>query len=584
MQSKGSTYLTDWLAVTLRWLYLIGFVIAIGIGGDLSTEMLVVFLCASIWNVVLTVLVALHRRIVAHQYLSVFGDVVIATLVFMVGAAFGGHIAWVGLLPVSTAALYFQLGGSLILSIGFIIIQGIVALLLSSPFTALIYLSVLVLLYLVYGTMVGFIVKRMQMISRKAERAQLWSIREAERMEHERIRSIYKLVSALNASLNYERVLETALDIGYRNLVTTNQLDERMVSAVLLFTGGDHTEKRLRVGSARRFTSADLRLTIPGTQGLIGETIEEGAPKLASNIADDPEMSRFIALRACSVAYCIPLRIDLDTYGVLLYAHPNEKFFTPERREIFGIIGSQAVVAIQNARLYRDLELEKERMMEIQEEARKKLARDLHDGPTQSVAAMAMRTNYVRRLMDQDPKQAADELYKIEDLARQTTKEIRHMLFTLRPLVLESHGLIAALESMAEKMKDTYEQDVTIAADPKIIDQLEMGKQGVIFYIAEEAVNNARKHARAAHIWVRLKPYAEELALLEIEDNGVGFNVNKLNQGYENRGSLGMVNMQERSELVNGVLEVESAEGKGTRIAVIIPLTDHAVERVRRGL
>ena len=154
---------------------------------------------------------------------------------------------------------------------------------------------------------------------------------------------------------------------------------------------------------------------------------------------------------------------------MLLYAHPNEKYFTPERREIFDIIGNQAVVAIQNARLYRDLELEKERMMEIQEEARKKLARDLHDGPTQSVSALAMRANYVRRLMDRDPKVAAEELYKIEDMARQTTKEIRHMLFTLRPLVLESQGLIAALESMAEKMRDTYEQEVIIDADPGII-------------------------------------------------------------------------------------------------------------------
>ena len=72
-----------------------------------------------------------------------------------------------------------------------------------------------------------------------------------------------------------------------------------------------------------------------------------------------------IALRACPVAYCIPLRSGLDTYGVLLFAHPDEDFFTPDRREILDIIGDQAVVAIQNARLYRDLELEKERMMEI---------------------------------------------------------------------------------------------------------------------------------------------------------------------------------------------------------------------------
>jgi signal transduction histidine kinase len=158
------------------------------------------------------------------------------------------------------------------------------------------------------------------------------------------------------------------------------------------------------------------------------------------------------------------------------------------------------------------------------------------------------------------------------------------MLFTLRPLVLESSGLVAALESMAEKMNDTYDQNVIIEAEQAAIDQLEMGKQGVIFYIAEEAVNNARKYAEAEHIWVRVKNVAEDVVILEIQDDGVGFNVGAVDAGYENRGSLGMVNMRERSELVNGILKLESTEGKGTRIRLLIPLTDDAVERIRHGV
>jgi signal transduction histidine kinase len=229
------------------------------------------------------------------------------------------------------------------------------------------------------------------------------------------------------------------------------------------------------------------------------------------------------------------------------------------------------------------LELEKERMMEIQDEARKKLARDLHDGPTQSIAAIAMRVNFARRLIEREPGSAGEELFKIEDLARRTTKEIRHMLFTLRPLVLESQGLIAALASMAEKMQDTYDQHVTIQADPELIDKLDSGKQAVIFYIAEEAVNNARKHAEAAHVWVRLSQAKEDVALLEIEDNGVGFNVGAIDASYESRGSLGMVNMRERAELINGVLQIDSQVGKGTRILLWVPLSEQAAERMRHG-
>lgn len=584
MRSEGSTYLFDWLSITIRWMFLIGFVIAISMGGNLSVELMAIFLGASIWNVVLTIMVALQRRIVALAYLSVLVDMVFAVLLFVIGAAFGRQIAWIGLLPITTAALYFHIVGAFILSIAVVVVQGMVALLFSSLPVAGVYLGLLTMLYLLYSFVVGLIVRRMQAYSQRVERAQIRAIREAERLEHERSNSIYVLISAINASLNYDRVLETALDLGYSSLVTSNQLDERMVSAVLLFTGGDSVEKKLRVGSARRLTSADMRLMIPGTQGFIGRTIDEGEAMSTSRIREDPELARFIALRACNVAYCIPLRSGLDTYGVLLYAHPDDKFFTPERKEIFDIIGNQAVVAIRNARLYRDLEMEKERMMEIQEEARKELARELHDGPTQSVAALAMRTNYVRRLMAEDAKAAAEELKKIEDMARQTTKEIRHMLFTLRPLVLESQGLISAMELMAEKMMDTYEQEVIIEADPEIIPRLEMGKQGVVFNIAEEAANNARKHARAKRIWIRLKRYGDDLAILEVEDDGVGFDVGAMDRDYESRGSLGMINMQERADLVNGFLEVDSAPGKGTRVAVIIPLTDDAAERVQLGL
>jgi signal transduction histidine kinase len=132
-------------------------------------------------------------------------------------------------------------------------------------------------------------------------------------------------------------------------------------------------------------------------------------------------------------------------------------------------------------------------------------------------------------------------------------------------------------------MRETYAQNVIISVDPTIVAELEMSKQTVIFYIAEEAVNNARKHAQAANVWVRLKLVEQNLALLEIEDNGVGFNVGAVDAFYDQRGSLGMVNMRERAELVNGILRIDSAEGNGTRIRVLIPLSEEVADRLRNG-
>jgi signal transduction histidine kinase len=511
-------------------------------------------------------------------------DSFFACLLFFLSGTLGGNIVWVGLMPISTAALYFQLSGGLLTAITMLVLQGFLSLGGYEPDEMLVQLGYLTLFYLVYALLVGYISKLILIRMRNTEQSQKESEQAARREEQKRIRTIYNIISAMNASLNYQHVLDDALDLAYSTFATLESSGDRLVSAVLLFTENENQTPQLKVGSARRFTPADMRVTLPGAEGLIGRTIYEGEARFTHYVTSDPELARFISLRQCLSAYCIPLRTGLETYGVLLYAHPEENFLTPDRREILDILGKQAVVAIQNASLYRDLETEKERMMEIQEEARKKLARDLHDGPTQSVAALAMRVNYARRLISQNVDAAVAELVKIEELARGTTKEIRHMLFTLRPLVLESQGLIAALESMVDKMRETYDQNVIIEADPEIIPQLEMGKQGVIFYIAEEAVNNARKHAKAKHIWVRLKTSHSERVLLEIEDDGVGFNVDILSKDYESRGSLGMVNLQERTEMVNGALQIESAEGRGTKITVIIPLSEEAAERLRRGL
>jgi signal transduction histidine kinase len=174
--------------------------------------------------------------------------------------------------------------------------------------------------------------------------------------------------------------------------------------------------------------------------------------------------------------------------------------------------------------------------------------------------------------MNRDLAKAADEMRKVEEIARSTTREIRHMLFTLRPLILESQGLAAALGELAYKLRETQGQEVLVEADSDAFDELEMSVQAVLFFIAEEAINNACKHAEAEHIWVRLGQQEEGQFILEVQDDGVGFNVGSVDSDYERRGSLGMVNMRERTELIGGLLHIESAEGEGTLIKVSVPL------------
>ena len=578
MHREGTPFVVDSLAISIRWLTLFGLSVSLITQGRFSTDLALVFLAAGLWNFLLMVLAILNRRLTTSEAFIVLLDLLFANLLFPLSGYLNSSLGWAGLLAIFSAAMYFDARGLLWVILLSVLTLGGQAVLFSPTMEALAYIGILVLLFLVLGFTFNFLRGKLTRVieERMADR------RKAEQIDEDRQRVLYNLVSELSATLNYQRVLDTALDLSATALSSSSTPANHLVSAALLFaeseTGGPH----LRVESARRFTPADMRIELPGTAGLIGEAIDNGQSHLSKSLSKDPEIRRFVALRDCTSACCLPLRNGLDTYGVILFAHPSEDYFTPERQEILDIIGTQAAIAIQNARLYRDLELEKERMMEIQEEARKKLARDLHDGPTQSVAAIAMRINFARTLMERDREAAAEELLKVEDLARRTTQEIRHMLFTLRPLVLESQGLIAALESMAEKMMETFGQNVIIEVDPDVLPSLEMNKQAVIFYIAEEAVNNARKHAQADNIWVRLKPVESDITLLEIVDDGVGFDIGSVDAAYDSLGSLGMVNMRERADLVNGVLNIASADEKGTRVRVVIPLTEAASDRLRR--
>lgn len=393
-----------------------------------------------------------------------------------------------------------------------------------------------------------------------------------------RMWGVFELIIQLTETLNYQRVLDLTLDISARALSHVGVPTRSLIGAVFLFSENGGSSPVLRVVVSRGFTRGDAGVILPGVKGFIKDTIDEGSAQTTTRIKTDPELQRIFALQSACAVYAYPLRSGLDNYGLILFAHPSEDFFSAEVCEILGFVGNQAMIALKNARLYQDLASEKERMIEIHEEARKNLARNLHDGPTQAISAIAMRAEFIKRNLDENPQVTHDELDKIEASARKTTDEIRHMLFTLRPLILESQGLVAALESMAEKLESTFNQTMLVDVDQAVVEKIEMSKQGIVFSIIDEAVNNARKHAKSEHIWARLHFYQDDYAMLVIEDDGQGFDVSTTITNYEQRGSLGMVNLRERAELLDGVLDLSSTPGKGTRVQVLIPLTDEALE------
>jgi signal transduction histidine kinase len=567
----------DWVSLSLRWLMLAALPVVAGLGGRLSWGLVIVLVLWAGFSLGIALLRASGRRVWWLGWLVAGVDLLLALAAIVASGLLSSPLWWSLLIGVVETGLGFGMVAALVVTAVAVIASAALTL---ATVPGDVELLVPLGLYsgglMLAGASLGWLSEQTRDAAPREQAAQTPAEASLRISDRDQIRTVFQLASELNATLNYERVLEMALDLSGKALAEAGTEDERLVSALLVFW-----EEELRVASARRLTHSDLRVTLPGDEGAVGQALRTGEPAVSHDPTRDPELTRLVALHNCREALVIPLIVGLEAYGALLFAHPKPDYFTEERSELLEAISHQAMVALQNARLYRDLEQEKERITEIQEEARKKLARDLHDGPTQSIAAIAMRVNFARRLMERDPKAASDELFKVEDLARRTTKEIRHMLFTLRPLILESQGLVAALNQLADKVRETHGQNVIVEAQPGAAEQLELGKQGVVFFIAEEAINNARKHAEARHIWVRLK-MRSGLFVLEVQDDGVGFNVGAVDTNYEQRGSLGMVNMRERAELVSGMLRIDSTEGIGTRITVYVPLTEESAERLQR--
>ncbi len=386
-----------------------------------------------------------------------------------------------------------------------------------------------------------------------------------------RTKVIYDMAAILGTTLSYQKILEAAMDAGWLGLRNEKRRNsDDLVSMALLF---DADDDKLHVSVSKGLARRDEERAIAGVDGCVGMALAECIPVIVNERAKkDLELGSFISFQDVMSVLVIPLRAGFDNFGVLVYGSRSSDAFTDEHLELLTAIGTQATVALQNTLLYQNLLTERNKIIEVEEEARKKLASDLHDGPTQDVSAIAMRMNMLPRMIERAPQDVNNEIKRIEELARKVTKEIRHMLFTLRPLVLENQGLAAALDQLAAKMKETHGQNVAVRVSREVEQILDEHQQGVIFYIVDEAVGNARKHAKAELITVSINRQ-DEVVVVTIGDNGVGFDAKAAEENARNRaGHLGMVNLRDRAEILGGALKIDSARGKGTLVTVIVPI------------
>jgi signal transduction histidine kinase len=221
-------------------------------------------------------------------------------------------------------------------------------------------------------------------------------------------------------------------------------------------------------------------------------------------------------------------------------------------------IARQAAVAIENARLH-----ERARQAATLEE-RQRLARELHDSVTQSLYGIGLYAEAAgRALADGDTLSAGDSLREIGETTQEALGEMRLLLFELRPPHLEEGGLTAALRSRLQAVETRA--GLTVEFDCRGEERLRPDAEQELYRIAQEALNNILKHARAQHVAVHLD-FTSDLVVLEVTDDGVGFAPSR-----EHAAGYGLPGMRERAERLGGRLVVHSGPGAGTRVRVEAP-------------
>ncbi len=206
-----------------------------------------------------------------------------------------------------------------------------------------------------------------------------------------------------------------------------------------------------------------------------------------------------------------------------------------------------------------------------QEEERKRIARELHDDTIQSLIALGRRLEMMEQSLE-NPIEAAKQLYQLEQLLTQTVAEVRQFSRDLRPLLLEDLGLEAAIRQMLREMERRDPVQTTLAIEGEVPpggldDELEVS----MYRIAQEALNNIRKHAQAGRVDVTLGYHASSVSL-SVRDDGRGFPVSETSD-LARRGAFGLMGIRERAHLFGGTFEIGSTPGEGTQVEVRLPLS-----------
>lgn len=271
----------------------------------------------------------------------------------------------------------------------------------------------------------------------------------------------------------------------------------------------------------------------------------------------------------------VPVAAGGDALGLCVLLRPENQPFLPAHTRLAEAVAAQAAVAVQNAWLFQQLRAGRERLqslshrlVQVQENERTFVARELHDEAGQALASMLLGLRQLERDAQDAPKVVAG-VRELRQVANDVQENLHRLAMDLRPASLDHLGLVAAVEALAEKLHRQHAVEVQFKALGWNQERVSPEVQVSLYRMAQEALTNVVRHAHATHVDVLLQQN-DEGVILTVEDDGAGFDPD----AAQFPGPMGLVGMRERCEMLGGTLVVESSPGVGTTVVAEVPYAD----------
>jgi two-component system, NarL family, sensor histidine kinase DevS len=296
-------------------------------------------------------------------------------------------------------------------------------------------------------------------------------------------------------------------------------------------------------------------------EGIIGMVAESGEPITSHDLARDARYVRPAVIQAgFRQLACIPLTSSGNTIGVLSAITRSNLPIDDHDVQLVTAVGNWAGLAIENARLHDDA-----RRLAVLEE-RDRIGMDLHDGIIQSIYGVGLVLEHARLLADEDPKQATERIQHAINNLNHTIRDIRTYILDLRPRQLGDENLMDGLRRLTVEFRANTLAEANLSGKPEDLAALPKSHSLALFHVCQEALANAAKHAAAKKVEVSVWKTPERV-MLEVRDNGKGFDMHKINLTLGH----GLSNIHTRAHQVGGDVEICSVIGEGTSILVWVP-------------